>query len=253
MFLKSTPSRIVAAVLVTGAIVAAVAGCAHSAGATNAQPTMPPLTGVIATGTLTASTPDNPVTGTVAVVANPSNGALTVKLSKLTGDLSSASEVDLTAAAVPAGSRCTPSVLAYATGPVTSKADQEFIFPSAKTPGWQNPSFLRSVIITTTSAEADCSYGIVAYSALTWTTGDRRPDIRVSDGGQRGGAHGNATLTDGVPTSYTVVPGDNLDSIASRFHLTVNELFYLNPVRMMSPSDTVTEIGEKLNLSKADR
>jgi hypothetical protein len=67
------------------------------------------------------------------------------------------------------------------------------------------------------------------------------------------GATGDVTKKAGHPLSYTVVADDNLSVIASRFSLTLEQLFYLNPARLPGPTDPVAHAGEILNLSKSNR
>ena len=250
--MSSRRRSFLAAILAIGVCVY-LAGCVGQTPGAEPQRTLTPLSGVVATGTLVAVEQTNPVSGAVQVVANPTNAALTVKLIGLGGTVGSALEAKLSAARVKSGTACAPYALAYATAFLTSKPNQQFILPSDKSPGWENPSFLHSVILTSSRSTNGCVSSIVAYAPLTWTTGDRRPDIHVIDGGTRAGAEGETSTAAGKPTTYTVVASDNLDSIARRFNLTLNGLFYLNPARTPSPVSTVTKIGEVLNLSKADR
>jgi hypothetical protein len=213
------------------------------------------LSGVIATGTLISVQTSDPISGTVTVVGNPSNHALTVKLAGLAGNLSNASTAELSAAAVKPGATCPPAGLAFSNGSMSTTSNQHFTLPSDHSPGWENPSFFHSVILTSKAVPTTggCVSGMVAYAALTWTVGDPRPDIHVIDRGPRAGARGHVVTVGGKATAYTVVAGDNLVSIAARFNLTLDDLFYLNPARTPSPLSTVTEVGETLNLSKSSR
>lgn len=213
------------------------------------------LSGVIATGTLVGVQTSDPIGGTVAVVANPASHALTVKLVDLTGNLATASAAELSAAAVRPGSTCTPLGLSFSNGSMSTRANQQFTLPSDHSPGWENPSFFHSLILTSkiVPTVGECASAMVAYAQLTWTIGDPRPDIHVADRGRRTGAEGHAVDAGGAPKSYTVVAGDNLSSIAARFNLTLDDLFYLNPARTPSPLSTVIETGDVLNLSKLGR
>jgi hypothetical protein len=246
--------RKVASVLFATAVATGISGCAGQASSAVPPATLAPLSGVVATGTLIGIGHPDPISGTVTVLANPSNGSLTVKFASLAGNVGSIREAELSVNRVKVDSTCTPYGLAYSAGPMTNRPNQQVTLPSDKSPGWENPSFLHSVILTSNKpAVTGCAVEIAAYAPLKWTVGDRRPDIHVIDGGTRTGAEGHALTVDGKLRSYTVISGDNLDSIASRFHLTLSELFYLNPARTPSPVNTTTEIGEVLNLSKSYR
>jgi LysM domain len=212
------------------------------------------LSGTIATGTLVSVQTSDAVSGTVAVTANPSNHALTITLTGLTGNLSDVSGAGLSAAVVKTGTNCTPYGLTFSAGSLSTSANQNFTLASDHSPGWENPSFLHTLILTGTPGSTDnCASDLVAYAPLTWVVGDPRPDIHVVDLGTRAGATGQVTEVGGKLGAYTVVTGDNLTSIAARFQLTLNDLFYLNPARAPSPLRTVTQIGEVLNLSKSNR
>ena len=242
-------------VLLTTAVVA-LAGC--SGLTRNAAPrdaAAANLSGVIATGTLVSVHSSDPIGGSVEVVANPSNHALTIKLVDLTGNLATASAAELSAAAIKPGTTCTPIGLAFSNGSMSTSSNQQFTLPSDHSPGWENPSFFHALILTgkTPPTTGTCASAMVAYATLTWTVGDPRPDIHVIDRGPQKGADGPVAVADGAPRSYAVVAGDNLSSIAARFHLSLDDLFYLNPARTPSPLSTVVEPGEVLNLSKSGR
>jgi hypothetical protein len=235
-------------------VVALLGGCVAQASPDAPHPTPTPLSGVVATGTLLGLSPSDPITGSVTITANPANAALTVRLIGLTGDLTSVGSAALTAGKVKANSSCAPYGLSFAWGTVLPKADQKFTLPSDKSPGWDDPSFLHALILTSTNQNTPgCGLEMVAYAPLTWTVGDRRPDLNVTDHGSRSGAEGHTATAAGRPTAYTVVRGDNLSSIAKRFGLTLDDLFYLNPARLPGPTSTVTDVGEVLNLSNSSR
>jgi hypothetical protein len=253
----NSPRRITALVLLAPIALASLAGCAaqsHTAGPS--QPTtIASLSGVIATGTLVSEEAAHPISGRVSVVANPSTHALTLTLTGLTGDTSPVAEVLLSTEFVKPGSACEPGGIAYSAGSITTSANQRLTMPSDGSPGWVNPSFFHDLIFRSkVFPTADgCASDMVAYAPLTWTVGDVRPDIHVVDRGARTGAMGSTNTTDGKPTAYRVVAGDYLDAIAARFHLSLNDLFYLNPARYPSPLSLVVETGEVLNLSKSNR
>jgi hypothetical protein len=252
--MNSRHSIIALPVLLTA--VAGLTGCAalpHSPAPQDSPAAS--LSGVIATGTLISVQTSDPISGTVTVVANPSNHALTIELVGLAGNLATASAAELSAAAVKPGTICQPYGLTFSNGSMSTTATQHFTLPSDQSPGWENPSFFHSVILTSKSipATGGCVSGMVAYAPLKWTVGDPRPDIHVVDRGPGAGAEGHVARVGGTTTAYTVVVGDNLNSIAARFHLTLDDLFYLNPARTPSPLSTETEVGVVLNLSKSNR
>ena len=52
-----------------------------------------------------------------------------------------------------------------------------------------------------------------------------------------------------VPVTYVVAPDDLIDEVASRFGITRDDVFYLNPARLPSPMSETLRVGEVLNLS----
>ncbi|HEX4058001.1 MAG TPA: LysM domain-containing protein [Galbitalea sp.] len=227
--------------------VLALSGCSSNSPKT--------LSGVVGTGTL------QPAAGSVMsarfeIVADPSSKALVVKLVGLKGKPKSEIDLNLSSQRVAAGDSCAPGGITLGLGRISSKPNQSFSLPTATAggPSWQNPSFLRDATLTEEKLGTNCgSYLLAAYAPLKWTIGDIRPDIKVSDGGSRVGARGTVIEENGALRSYTVVAGDNFSSIGERFHITVDDIYYLNPARSPSPEDPNVEIGEVLNLSKAHR
>jgi hypothetical protein len=118
-----------------------------------------------------------------------------------------------------------------------------------------NPSYLDTVVLTLNAVEprTGCFYPVVALAPLTWTMPDLRPDTRVVDSGETGGATGVATDTEGRPVSYTVAPNDLLPEIAARFGITVDDLLYLNPARNPPGDPRWAHLDEVLNLDKSSR
>lgn len=240
--------------VLTATALATLTGCASLTPVASSPHTAVPLSGVIATGKLVSVRSDDPVTGAIAVLASPLSHTLTIRLTGMAGNLGTVSEVLFSSAAVKAGTTCTPYGLAYSAGSLSTGADEQLTVHADSSPGWENPSFLHSVILTgTVPSTNECASGMIAYAPLAWTVGDPRPDIHVLDKGSRPGATGHPAEVDGTVRSYVVVAGDNLDSIAARFNLTPSELFYLNPARTPSPLSTVVKVGEILNLSKSNR
>lgn len=52
-----------------------------------------------------------------------------------------------------------------------------------------------------------------------------------------------------MPVTYVVAPDDLIDEVASRFGITRDDVFYLNPARLPSPMSETLRVGEVLNLS----
>jgi len=100
----------------------------------------------------------------------------------------------------------------------------------------------------------DCLAAVVASASIVWTMSPRRPDLKATDTGEMAGAKGALSVDDsGAVVSYTVAQGDTLSSIAQRFGISVDDLFYLNPARAPGLEDPSAYTGEVLNLSVADR
>lgn len=58
---------------------------------------------------------------------------------------------------------------------------------------------------------------------------------------------------DGRLSADTVEPNDLIDEVAARFGITVDDLFYLNNSRIPNAGQHTLSVGERLNLSLADR
>jgi len=111
------------------------------------------------------------------------------------------------------------------------------------------PSYMHEVAIFGQPGQP-CATPLVASSPITWTIPSQYPGLEVVDGGERDGAIGVVTLDGGVPRSYVVHQGDNLDGVVARFGLTTDEFHWLNPFRN---SRTALDAGEELNLDPATR
>jgi len=127
------------------------------------------------------------MTGAVSVTANPANHAITLRITGLTGKTAVGSAVELSAATIKSGDARLPVGLSYEAAKASASAHQHFTLPSDKSPGWENPSFLHDVVLTSQvfPTTDGCTVGIVAYAPLAWTVGDPRPDIHVGDRGAR--------------------------------------------------------------------
>jgi len=208
---------------------------------------------VVATGALTSL--DGLTTGAVSVVA-ASVGRFDVKIDGFTSPYSGEAVLNFSALPFDEERYCDNGFVIYQVGVVrlapSVLADMSFDGTLSR----GNPDFIDTMLLTSNDPAAErtgCFYPVIATAALDWSMPDLRPDIVVSDGGSAGGAGGTATLAGGVPTAYTVAPGDVLDEIAKRFGITVTELFYLNPGRAPTPQDPMAYTGEVLNLDKSAR
>ena len=118
-----------------------------------------------------------------------------------------------------------------------------------------DPGYLDDLILTRSGAGLeDCFYAVAAVAPLTWTLPDMRPGLVMSDAGSTGGARGEVELSEGDPLAYTVVDDDLLPAIAARFGVTLDDLLYLNPARVVPGDDpALAYVGETLNLDPANR
>lgn len=118
-----------------------------------------------------------------------------------------------------------------------------------------DPSFLDEVVFTTTPDFAaaaqpiECGADIVARGVIEWTFSPLRADLNAVDSGVTGGARGDVEVSGDVPVTYVVAPDDLIDEVASRFGITRDDVFYLNPARLPSPMSETLRVGEVLNLS----
>ena len=90
-------------------------------------------------------------------------------------------------------------------------------------------------------------------SPLTAPTATATP-AKVTDLGAQRGAVGTTTRANGVLESYTVWPADNPISIATRFSISVAELYKLNPklvptVEVGGVQTHTLKVGQVLNLN----
>jgi LysM repeat protein len=104
-----------------------------------------------------------------------------------------------------------------------------------------------------TDLESDCVYNLLATATLNWQVPDTVPAFTAHDSGSRDGATGTVTLTPtGQLAAYVVADGDSINGITSRFGISVEQLWYLNPTRNSGESSTV-QTGETLNLDLQNR
>jgi hypothetical protein len=219
------------------------------------SPSVAPLSGVVATGSLTATgVVTGSVTGTVQIIAYPATSSFGVQLSGFASSVSGQLGVELSSTAVQPGETCQPDGTTYGLDSAADTPSQSFSLPGTG-PLAQNPNFYTDLILVQTVYPFvnGCGEQLIAYAPLRWSIDDQRPGLHVADSGPRIGAEGQLTTAGGQPVSYTVVSGDTLGAIAARFGITINDLFYLNPTRSPNPENPDAITSEVLNLSKSGR
>ena len=120
-----------------------------------------------------------------------------------------------------------------------------------------DPSGINQVLLTSVPATIDsmktCVNSIIARADISWTFAPLRSFIKAVDTGETGGARGSVAIVNGAPDAYVVVGNDLINEVAARFGLTVDDLFYLNNARLPNPRQQTLRVGERLNLSLANR
>jgi hypothetical protein len=206
---------------------------------------------VVATGALASV--DGRTTGDVTITADGSRG-FTISVTSLTTPATGEVVLNLSTEPFTEEAYCAEGFMMLAHPPITLARDMIINVGFADiTRG--NPDFLDTLVLTLNAIEprTGCFYPVVATAPLTWTMPDPRPDIRVVDSGETGGATGWVTVADGRPVSYMVARDDLLPEIAARFGLTVADLLYLNPARNTSGDPRSAYVDEVFNLDKAAR
>lgn len=92
---------------------------------------------------------------------------------------------------------------------------------------------------------------VIAEATMAWTIPAFYPGLVLKDSGPAPYARGTVTSFDGLPASYTVWGNDNSQAVATRFGITLDQLFYLNP--QLRRGDTELLRDTRLNLSVAYR
>ncbi len=92
---------------------------------------------------------------------------------------------------------------------------------------------------------------VVAEAPITWSIPDFYPGLVLEDSGPAPYAGGTVTSYGGQPASYAVRGDDNSQAVATRFGITLDQLFYLNP--QLRRGDTTLLRDTRLNLSVAYR
>lgn len=121
-----------------------------------------------------------------------------------------------------------------------------------------DPSGIDQVILVTTPAEPftadlDCLATVVARADIDWTFPPLRSHLAPLDSGATGGARGATEAIDGRPAAYTVAPNDLIEEVATRFGISVGDLFYLNDSRQPTAHQRTLRVGERLNLLLSNR
>ena len=205
--------------------------------------------GTIGTGTFTS---DDGTTGTVSFDSD--GGLLTLRLHDLVLPEQSQVGVVVAVQPIPAGQTCFDSGPRLTFGPAeagTSAQEGQLLrFYGG------DPTGIDQVILTTPyglDVKGDCNATIIARADIEWTFAPLRPDLRVTDSGETGGARGTVETVDGASVAYTVAPGDLIEEVAARLGLTVSDIGYLNTVRLPEPEQATLHDGERLNLLVAER
>jgi LysM domain len=212
-------------------------------GAVAAKPAA--VTGVVGTGTF--SSPDGATSGSVTITA--ASGDFYLSLSNFA--TTEQGTLELSFSPYSAATPCLGDQFNLSFGNSSKAATQDNL---ALGPEEGDPSFYKTVVLerspsqTSTTATGGCVLAPLAFATVKWTIPDTRPALKIVDAGSRPLASGTVTTDNGTPTSYLVMPGDQLTTIAKRLGITVDDIRFLNPF------DTIgLEAGQRLNLSKALR
>jgi hypothetical protein len=92
---------------------------------------------------------------------------------------------------------------------------------------------------------------VIAAAPIAWSIPDFYPGLTLKDSGPAPYARGTVTSYAGQPASYAVWGNDNSQAVATRFGITQDQLFYLNP--QLRRGDTTLLRDTRLNLSVAYR
>jgi hypothetical protein len=202
---------------------------------------------VLATGELTSA--DGKTSGHMVVTARD-DGNFDVTMSDLRTSITGYLELGLSAVPLTSKVACRASTFYISFGSVPTSLTQTFLLTGVDNLIRGDPSFLHSVLLVQVApdpANPNCAESAAAAGTLTWTMPDMRPGLRPVDSGSQKAATGAVTTVDGAPASYAVAPYDVMASIAERFGITVDDLFYLNPTLLPGQKAVA---GETLNLSK---
>jgi hypothetical protein len=244
--------------------VALLAGCT-TVPASSTEPTARPATSkeskpepvtleegtVVATGRFTSV--DGLTTGDVAITADD-EGGFTVEISRFASPVTGELILNSSTEPFTEEAYCAEGFSTYVQGNLTPAPEMTIDLGFDElTSG--DPSYLDTLILTLNAAEprTGCFSPVVALAPLTWTMPDLRPDIRVVDRGETGGASGWVTVDGDRPLSYTVAPDDLLPEIAARFGVSVDDLLYLNPTRSTPGLTRKAYVDEVFNLDRAAR
>lgn len=118
------------------------------------------------------------------------------------------------------------------------------------------PSYLVALVTYSSAASFDGvpqelgPNKVLAVDKVRWSVPVRQSNVHPADGGAVAGASGSVTATTaaGAPRTYHVSPGDTPGSVAQRFGITVQDLFWLNPDLPSSGAQQTLFEGTDLNL-----
>ena len=215
-------------------------------------PTQLPLpTGTIGSGPLTS---DNGTTGTVRFSFD--GALLTLSIDDLVSPTTDAVAAVIAVHALPPDQTCFDSGFrvpfgTFEGGKATNNSGDFSIFSG-------DPSGIDQVILVTIPewpfpSDTTCLATVVARADIRWTFEPLRSYLHPVDSGVTGGARGVTESIDGRLSAYTVEPNDLIDEVAARFGITVDDIFYLNNSRIPNAGQHTLSVGERLNLSLADR
>jgi hypothetical protein len=213
-------------------------------------PTQLPLSGVVATATLTSS--DGRTTGQVALITTGST--LTATLSNLhTG---AAGRLDATLSTATPAMTCPADRPSLPMSGIDGDPDAWTLRIVNDQPLTLDPTFLRTIVLVPDSAigkpSADgCRTPTLAIGKLTWKV-PASPAFPVTDQGARPHAIGKVSVVGGKPSTYTVAPNDDLEAIRARFGLSMEQFDYLNPFDTSTNDGNLT-YGTVFNLSAKER
>jgi hypothetical protein len=249
------------------AVLVAVTGCTAESAQTESPPAsataatatasatataqLPLPTGTIGSGALTS---DNGTTGTVHFSFD--GALLTLTIDDLVTPTTDAVEAVIAVHALPTDQTCFDSGFrvpfgTFEGGKATNNAGDFSIFSG-------DPSGIDQVILVTIPewpypSDTTCLATVVARADIRWAFEPLRSYLHPVDSGVTGGARGVTESIDGKLAGYTVEPNDLIDEVAARFGITVDDLFYLNNSRIPNAGQHTLSVGERLNLSLADR
>jgi len=125
---------------------------------------------------------------------------------------------------------------AESVGQVTWQADMDPPTSVSLGQAGVHPDWLHAVVLVPAASEDGTSDAdrpwvgtVLAVGALRWDLPQPYHGLRAAAGAARPGAWGRTSEHDGVPVTYRVARGDDIETVAERFGLTEDQLAWLNP------------------------